>query len=222
MGKPEGSLDPIVPESAPPCIEYLRVQNYRALRSVELKRITPLTVLLGPNGSGKSTLFDVFSFLSECFQLGLRRAWDNRGRGKELRTCGQDGPLVIDLRYRETPRQRVIAYHLAIDEKGDRPFVAQEWLQWSRQKGAGRPFRFLDYHEGQGRATSGESPDETDTRVEIPLRSPDLLAVNTLGQFAEHPRVAVLREFITGWFVSYLSIEETRAQPMAGPQETPL
>ena len=62
-------------------------------------------------------------------------------------------------------------------------------------------------------------PDEEDRRVEIPLRSPDLIAVNTLGQFAEHPRVAALREFITDWHVSYLSIDDTRNEPEAGPQE---
>jgi predicted ATPase len=62
-------------------------------------------------------------------------------------------------------------------------------------------------------------PDEQDERVETPLRSADLIAVNTLGQFAEHPRVAALREFITDWYVSYLSIQDTRGQPEAGPQE---
>jgi len=31
--------------------------------------------------------------------------------------------------------------------------------------------------------------------------------------------VAALREFITGWYVSYLSIEDTRGQPEACPQE---
>jgi AAA15 family ATPase/GTPase len=61
-------------QTAPARIEYLRVENYRVLKEVELKDLTPLTVLLGPNGSGKSTLFDVFSFLSECFQYGLRHA----------------------------------------------------------------------------------------------------------------------------------------------------
>ncbi len=66
----------------PARVEYLRIQNYRALRDVELKDLTPLTVLLGPNGSGKSTVFDVFNFLSECFQQGLRYAWDRRGRAK--------------------------------------------------------------------------------------------------------------------------------------------
>ena len=52
----------------PARIEYLRVENYRALRQVEFKNLTPMTVLLGPNGSGKSTVFDVFAFLSECFE----------------------------------------------------------------------------------------------------------------------------------------------------------
>ena len=55
--------------------------------------------------------------------------------------------------------------------------------------------------------------------MDVPLKSADLLAVNALGQFAEHPRVAALREFITGWYVSYLSADSGRGQPEAGPQE---
>ncbi len=204
--------------SGPARIEYLKVENYRALRSVELKDLTPLTVLLGPNGSGKSTIFDVFNFLSECFQAGLRPAWENRQRGRELKTRGSEGPIVIELKYREMPRQPVITYHLAIDEEPKGPVIVEEWLQWKRGS-HGRPFKFLDYRRGQGSAASGEEPDETDRRIDTPLRSPDLIAVNTLGQFAAHPRIAALREFITDWYVSYLSIQDTRGQPMAGPQE---
>lgn len=199
-------------------IEQLRVENYRALRSIEIKEITPFTVLLGPNGSGKSTIFDVFNFLAECFQFGLRHAWDRRGRAKELKTRGQQGPVVIELKYREQPGQPVITYRLALDEGSKGVYVAEEWLQWRRGE-RGKPFRFLDYKSGQGRAVSGEMPDEQDRRVDIPLKTPDLIAVNALGQFAEHPRVAALREFITDWYVSYLSIEDTRGQPEAGPQE---
>jgi predicted ATPase len=198
-------------------IEYLRVENYRALNDVELKSLTPLTALLGPNGSGKSTVFDVFAFLSECMDSGLRRAWDRRGRARELKTRGADGPVVIEIKYRE-PGFPLITYHLAIDERRGAPVVIEEWLQWKRGS-YGRPFRFLDYREGKGRAASGEWPDAEDTRVEIPLSAPDLIAVNALGQFAEHPRVAALRDFITGWYVSYFSVDETRGQPEAGPQE---
>jgi predicted ATPase len=203
---------------SPPRIEQLRVQNYRALRDIELKEITPLTVLLGANGSGKSTIFDVFNFLAECFQFGLRHAWDRRGRAKELRTRGQQGPILIELKYRERAGQPVITYHLAIGEGARGPVIAEEWLQWRRGV-RGQPFRFLDYKEGKGRAVSGEQPDEQDQRKEIPLKSPDLIAVNALGQFSDHPRVAALREFITDWYVSYLAIEDTRSQPEAGPQE---
>lgn len=199
-------------------IEQLTVENYRALRAIEIKGVTPFTVLLGPNGSGKSTIFDVFNFLSECFQYGLRHAWDRRGRAKELKTRGQEGPVVIELKYRERPGQPIITYHLAIDEGLKGAFVEEEWLQWRRGE-RGKPFRFLDYRRGVGRAVSGEMPDESDFRAEIPLKSPDLIAVNALGQFAEHPRVAALREFITEWYVSYLSVEDTRGQPEAGPQE---
>ena len=199
-------------------IEYLRVQNFRALQDVELRAVTPLTVLLGPNGSGKSTVFDVFAFLAECFESGLRRAWDRRGRARELKTRGSDGPVIIEIKYRERPGARLITYHLAVDEPAGKPVVVHEWLRWKRGR-YGAPFRFLEYSRGYGHAISGEAPDADATRVEIPLQSPELLAVNALGQFQDHPRVAALRTFIIGWHVSYLSADSTRGQPEAGPQE---
>lgn len=206
-----------VNSSAPARIESLKVRNFRALCEVEFKDLTPLTVLLGPNGSGKSTVFDVFAFLAECFELGLRRAWDKRGRARELKSRGSEGPVTIEIKYRE-PGFPLITYHLAVDERAGAPIVVEEWLRWKRGS-HGQPFRFLDYREGKGRAVSGEQPDREDQRVDTPLNSADLLAVNALGQFAEHPRVAALRDFITGWYVSYLSADSARGQPEAGPQD---
>ena len=207
---------------APPRIEYLKVANFRVLRDVELRKLTPMTVLLGPNGSGKSTVFDVFAFLAECFDAGLRRAWDRRGRTRELKTRGSEGPVAITIKYRETPKapktSPLITYHLAVDEDAGAPVVVREWLSWKRH-GWGAPFRFLEYQNGQGEAASGEAPDARAQRVDTPLKSPDLLAVNALGQFQEHPRVAALRDFILGWHVSYLSAEGARGQPEAGPRE---
>ncbi len=130
-----------------PRIEYLTVKNYRALHDLQLKNITPLMVFLGPNGSGKSTIFDVFAFLSECFSAGLRKAWDKRGRFKELRSREADGTIEFELKYREKPGNPIITYHLSIDEGNKGPYVAEEWLQW-RRKTRGKPFRFLDFKEG--------------------------------------------------------------------------
>lgn len=201
-----------------PRVEYLRVRNYRALRDLELKSIKPLTVFLGPNGSGKSTVFDVFAFLSECFTSGLRKAWDKRGRFRELRTRGEDGPIVLELKYRERPKSPLITYHLEIDETSSGPVVAEEWLMW-RRGSHGRPFRFLHFRRGEGQVVSGDVPDEEDERIEEHLDSPEFLAVNTLGQLAKHPRVSALRRFITGWYLSYLTVSDARSAPEAGAQE---
>ncbi|MCY4318649.1 MAG: AAA family ATPase [Alphaproteobacteria bacterium] len=208
--------------AAPARIERLTVRNFRAMANVDINKLTPLTVLLGPNGSGKSTVFDVFAFLSECFQNGLRHAWDRRGRARELKTRGHTGPIMIEIRYREratAPKTPLITYHLEIEEENGKPLVQKEWLQWSR-KGRGRPFRFMEYEKGAGRVVSGEMPDEQDQRLDdVPLSSADTLAVSALGQLAENPRVVALRDFVMGWHLSYLSTDEPRRQPETGPHE---
>lgn len=201
-----------------PRIEYLRVQNFRVLKDLELKNITPLTVLLGPNGSGKSTVFDVFAFLSECFSVGLRKAWDKRGRFKELRTRGCSGPIEFELKYREKTNSPIITYELKIDESPKGPFVASEKLLWKRSS-VGRPFAFLEFERGIGKVITGEAPDISDVKMDESLDSPEMLAVNTLGQLSRNPRVIALRRFITEWYLSYLTSDQTKGIPEAGAQE---
>ena len=204
--------------ATPPRIESLQVRNFRALREVEFTGLTPLTVLIGLNGSGKSTVFDAFTFLAECFEAGLRRAWDRRGRARELKTRGAGEAVTIEIKYRERPGTPLMTYHLDVDEVDGGPVVVREWLAWKRDR-YGAPFQFVTYWKGEGWAVSGEAPDVEDDRVSIPLKSPDLLAVNALGQFHEHPRVAALRDFIMDWHVSCLSAKSARGQPDAGPHE---
>ena len=135
-------------EPGPPRVTSVRVRNYRALRDVTLSNLTPLTVLLGPNGSGKSTVFDVFAFLLECFTEGIRKAWDHRGRFRELRSRDCAGPIVIELKYRERAGTPLITYHLEIDEDRGRPVVTHEFLRWTRGGRQGRPFNFMEYRRG--------------------------------------------------------------------------
>lgn len=213
--RPAGSGSPT---AQPTRLESLKVRNFRALRRVEIEDLTPLTVLVGPNGSGKSTVFEVLAFLSECFESGLRRAWDRRGRARGIRTRGEGGPVTVELDYRERANEPPITYHLEIAEEDENPVVVSEWAQW-KPKPNGTPFRFLDYCRGRGHAVSGEAPDSGDERNEVPLRSPDLLAADALGQFRHHPRIAALRAFIHGWHMSRLSAGSVRAEPGAGPPE---
>ena len=203
----------------PPRITALNVRNYRALRDVTLKELTPLTVLLGPNGSGKSTVFDVFAFLSECFTGGIRKAWDRRGRFRELRSRDSEGPIVVELKYRERPKTPLITYHLELDEEDGRPVVSHEFLRWTRSRSSGRPFNFMEYRRGEGEVITGEAPEQTDRRVARQLAGPDVLAVSTLGMLAENPRVIALREFVSSWHLSYLSADAARRNLEAGGEE---
>ena len=209
---------PVAQKLSAPYIESLRVMNYRALRDVALKGITPLSVFVGPNGSGKSTLFDVFAFLAECFTIGLRRAWDKRGRFKELRTRGSEGPIEFELKYREKSDMPLVTYHLAVDEGTKGPFVHSEWMGW-RRGSRGQPFRFLDFQNGAGRVIIGEMPGVDDMPKDEQLDDASALAVSTFGQLGGQPRVSALYRFISDWHLSYLSADATRGVPEAGPQE---
>jgi len=123
------------------------------------------------------------------------------------------------LKYRETTDSALITYYLAVDENARGPFVAEEWLSWRRGQRYGSPYKFLNFKQGRGRVIAGEEPALEDERVEEILSSPEVLAVNTLGQLARHPRVSALREFITGWYLSYLNADNSRGIPEAGAQE---
>lgn len=204
-----------LPVGGRPVIERLTIRNYRALRDVTFDHLTPLTVLFGPNGSGKSTVFDVFAFLNEAFTTNLRRAWDRRNRMHEIRSRGADGPVEFELQYRESRRSRLVTYRIAIGEEHGAPVVVEETLRWNIAPGSGRPKEILRFTRGEG-----DVYDETSgSRSYESLDSPDLLAVSTLGQLSRHPRVAALRRFISGWYLSYVSADSTRSLPEAGPQE---
>ncbi|MEV0776582.1 AAA family ATPase [Streptomyces sp. NPDC050428] len=199
----------------PPVIEAIKIENYRVLQDVEIKKLKPFTVLIGPNGSGKSTLFDVFAFLETSFTLGIRNAWDRRGGLSQLRSRGAEGPIAIQISYREKPRAKLLTYRLEIDEERGRPVVSRELLRWTTAAGQGRPQHILDFRHGSGDVVD----EETGVASREDLDGPDKLAVNALGQFKSHPRVAALRRFISGWYLSYLSVAEERKSPTAGPQE---
>ncbi|WP_308405536.1 AAA family ATPase [Streptomyces tardus] len=196
-------------------IESIRIENYRALQNVHIKNLKPFTVLVGPNGSGKSTLFDVFAFLEVCFTLGVRSAMDQRGGVRELLSRGAKGPIAVQLSYREAPNARLLTYRLELAEERGRPVVSRELLRWNTNPGQGRPTHILQFEAGRGHVVD----EETGNKYEEELDTPDTLAVNALGQFRSHPRVVALRRFISGWYLSYLSVAEERRSPTAGPQE---
>jgi predicted ATPase len=103
------------PVPAVPRLTYLRIKNYRALRDVEFRDLTPLTVLIGPNGSGKSTVLDALDFLAEAVRGNLVQAWEKRDRFRGMRTRGEEGNIEFEVRARLSSVE--VSYTIAFAEK---------------------------------------------------------------------------------------------------------
>ena len=221
-----------------PLIEGFRVQNYRALRDVTLGKLSqdqkgrplsPFTVVIGKNGSGKSTLFDAFGFVADCLTKDVETACDNPRRGgfNRMRSTGTNQPIRFEIHYRNAPGERPITYQLAINiDQTGRPFVESEILQ-QRRKGqkSGHPFPFLRLTRGVGEVWAGEVAVATENasqdteKTEVELTDLRQLGIATLGTLKEHPRIKRFRDFLKGWYLSYIHPDAARSIPPAGPQK---
>lgn len=200
-------------------IEEISVKNYRVLQNITLKDIKPFSVFLGPNGSGKTTFFDVIGFLSDCLTTNVKKALEKRGRFQEVisRDCGgQEIEIVII--YRENKKSPKITYTVAIALQNGSPIVSRETLRW-RRSSQGKPFDFLNFENGEGVVISGENPEITDNRISYKMDDPSSLAIKTIGQLSDNPRIASLRRFIEGWFLSYFIPDQARQLATAGAME---
>ena len=208
-------------------IESIRIKNFRAFRDVEMRDIPRLVVLVGANGTGKSTLFSVFGFLRDAMTSNVTTALAKLGgpRGfQEVRSRGAEGPIEIELKFRETSHAPLVTYLVCIDEDPDsrRPLVTREILQY-RRGSHGRPWRFLNFSKGQGDAVTNELEDVTDEselqRDRQTLKAPDLLAIKGLAQFERFPAVVALGNLIERWHVSDFHISRARSEQEAGFSE---
>lgn len=56
-------------------ITYVHIENFREIRSVELRNLTASTILVGPNGAGKSTILDALRIClaGQCYDQAGKR-----------------------------------------------------------------------------------------------------------------------------------------------------
>jgi predicted ATPase len=123
---------------AVPRLTYLRIKNYRALRDVEFRDLTPLTVLIGPNGSGKSTVLDALDFLAEAVRGNLVGAWEKRNRFVGMRTRGSDGAIEFELGLIANEQRTLLQYKLSIGESTDLVYIRDEKLTLLEEGGKER------------------------------------------------------------------------------------
>jgi len=200
-------------------IEEISIKNYRVLQNVTLKGIQSFSIFLGPNGSGKTTFFDVIGFLYDCLTTNVRKALDNRGRFQEvISRNAKKQEIEIVIRYREKAKKPIITYTLAITQEKNTPVVSKETLQWRRGQ-RGKPFAFLNFTDGSGEVISGNAPEKNDQRISYKMDDPSSLALKTIGQLSDNPRVASLRRFIESWFLSYFIPDQARQLAIAGAVE---
>lgn len=202
-------------------IEALEIENYRLFRRAKLTGLPSLTVVIGANGSGKSTLFDVFTFLKDALAHNVVQAVNRRGGFKELVSRGEKGPIAITVKFRESDGP-LVTYDLKIASERGRPVIARELLKY-RRGGRGRPWHFVDFKKGHGRAITNESEygqeGAEERREEYDLDDPSVLAIKGLGQFKEFRVVAEFRSMIENWHISDFHIADARPSAEFGYAE---
>ena len=197
---------------APARIESLRVRNFRALRDLELRDLTPLTAFVGPNGSGKSTIFDVFAFVHEAFTQSTFVAVEGRSGMRELRSRGEEGPIEIEIGYRVAKLSGLYNYHFVLDEDIEGLVIRKEVVTLSKGDGVSSTTVLLA-ESGVGSITGPQGDSAS-----IGWEDRSDLGAELLGGFADYPSLAALKRFVLDWYVSDIDATDVRTIPGAGPQ----
>lgn len=209
-------------------IEKIKIENYKVYRKTEIQDLSNFSVFLGANGAGKSTLFDVFGFLSDSLKGNIKTALNKRGGFKEVYSRNGEGPILIEIKFRNEKidgvTQPLITYHIEINLDEGRPIITTEILSYRRAQ-YGKPYRFLEFHRGEGTAITNEeeyfnnSTGFKDQREQQSLDSPDILAIKGLGQFQRFKAISAFRRLLDDWYVSNFQIQEARGVEDVGFSE---
>ncbi|GAA3918363.1 AAA family ATPase [Hymenobacter algoricola] len=221
-----------MPESAAapgfPRLTYLRIKNYRALRDVELRDLTPLTVFIGPNGSGKSTVLDALAFLAEAVSGNLQQAWEKRNRFAGMRTRGSEETIQITLTIDGLSPQGSMTYHVELDERENKIFLADEWVKIG---GEGKKiFKANRLNTGEWSEITSET-EKSDHEVEKNEKYPEngsMLVATTVDlmigyAFVFNRRlsgiISPLKTFLTSYRYIHLTDDHLKGYSDAGPRE---
>ncbi len=86
-------------------ITRVRIENVRAIESLDLELGNPLTVLIGGNGSGKSTIIECLELLRKAADPNFMQAFYTQHRGMPGLLRGGASELTLGVRVEDRDRQ---------------------------------------------------------------------------------------------------------------------
>lgn len=98
-------------------IDSLTVQNFRAIRSVELCNLGDSVVIAGPNGCGKSCIFDAIRLLKSVYGGYQANEWQNFFGEFQIDIHGRAGAVLSLFQDRSRPVNISAHIQLAAEEK---------------------------------------------------------------------------------------------------------
>ena len=122
-------------------LDWITVEGFRSIATIEKQRLGPVNILIGANGSGKSNFIEAFSFLQAIRSAGLRRYVGKEGGADRVLHFGvrTTSSMKLHVSFQDEANQYEI--NLAADD-GDGLFPSEERAYfWNKRYP--RPYELL-------------------------------------------------------------------------------
>jgi len=98
-------------------LDYITIQGFKSIASIEKLELTPINVVIGPNGSGKSNFIGAFGFLHAIREGRLRNYVTEAGGAEKALHFGSKTTreLRLQLSFREAGRYELTLFPTADD-----------------------------------------------------------------------------------------------------------
>lgn len=149
-----------------PTLDWITVEGFRSIASIQCLPLRSINVLVGPNGSGKSNLIEVFSFLHAIRNGGLRNYVSREGGADKLLHFGSKhtSHVTIHISFENETNQ----YKIELSpNRSDDMFVSKETVYFWDKKYP-RPY---DDNLTPWRGEAGISDPTLGTRIGIYVRN---------------------------------------------------
>jgi predicted ATPase len=191
-------------------LETIEIHNFKVFQDVKLENLGLMGVFLGENGVGKTTFFDIFSFMKICLTENVRSALQAWGGYNEVHSRDTEGDIKLIFKYRTFPDKPLYTYILQIGLIGLKEPVINYEALYTNELGR-KWFVFSRRRDIINCALSDEEEQITFAdRFDFRMSEDYLLALNLIGQLAEHQDAVEFRKYVEDWFVSDFQIDKMR------------